>query len=138
MVNILPLSKKVRVCKWTEEKEKMMLCHWKEILKGLAKTLEAIGMATKVIAQVNTSDPILGKGIHTPVSYTAGRIPQRIFTWGKATRMKEVEKKKGKNEADKAHGSVGQLSWPSVWERIQVVDPFHLANSFKPLAKFVN
>lgn len=52
--------------------------------------------------------------------------------------MKEFDKKKSKDEADRAHGSSGQLSRPSVWERIQEVEPLRITNSFEPLVKFVN
>lgn len=82
--NVLPLSKKARVGKGTEEKEEddvvSLRGHLEKAKEALAKAQEVMGVAKKAMAQVNTPHPIPRKGIHAPMTHTAGRIPQRIFT----------------------------------------------------------
>lgn len=145
--NVSSFSRKVRVGKRNEEKKEDDVVSLRGDLEkaneALAKAQEAMGMAKKAMTQVNTLHPIARRGIHMSVTHTAGRIPLRIFTRGSASRVKESEKKKGKqgcnkSMADTAHGSAGQPSRPSVWERIQILEPLHLAKSYEPLMKFVN
>lgn len=140
--NVASLSKKTLIGKGAEEKKEGDIVPLRGDLEkakqALAKPQEAMGMARKAIAQVKTLHPIAKRGICTSVTHNAGRFLQRSFTHGKASRMKEAEQNRGKSKSDIAYGSAGQPHRPSIWERIQVVEPLHLANSSKPLVKFVN
>lgn len=82
--NVLLLSKKVRVGKRAEEKNEVDVGSLKGDLEktrdALAKAQEAIGVAKKATSQVNSLRTISRKRIHTPMTHTAGRIPQRTFT----------------------------------------------------------
>lgn len=89
MNNASPLSrrtkfKKAWVGKGDEEKKKDDVVSLKGDLEkaneAFTKPQEAMGMAKKVMAQVNTPPLISKKGIHTPLNHTVGRIPQRTFT----------------------------------------------------------
>lgn len=82
--NVLLLSKKVRVGKRAEEKNEDDVGSLKGDLEktreALVKAQEAIGLAKKATTQVNTLRTFSRKRIHTLMTHTACRIPQRTFT----------------------------------------------------------
>lgn len=55
--------------------------------EALAKAQEAMGMAKRAMEQVKTPS-MIARRICTSVAHTTSRIPQRIFTQEKSSRMK--------------------------------------------------